>query len=70
MTCTGIASPPPRFCTASPTSPAWVDRLEPRGEEENDMLDLAFEVQDNSRLSCQVTVTPELDGLKVTLAPE
>jgi 2Fe-2S ferredoxin len=34
------------------------------------MLDLAFEVQDNSRLSCQVTVTPELDGLKVTLAPE
>ena len=50
--------------------PSWVDRLEPRGEEENDMLDLAFEVQDNSRLSCQVTMTPELDGLKVTLAPE
>ena len=34
------------------------------------MLDLAFEVQENSRLSCQITMTPEIDGLKVTLAPE
>lgn len=49
---------------------AWLGRLEPKGEEETDMLDLAFDVQDNSRLSCQLTMTPELDGLKVTLAPE
>ena len=50
--------------------PDWMNRVEPRGEEENDMLDLAFEVQDNSRLSCQITMVPELDGLRVTLAPE
>jgi 2Fe-2S ferredoxin len=50
--------------------PAWMGKIEPRGEEENDMLDLAFEVEDNSRLSCQMTFTPALDGLKVTLAPE
>ena len=35
-----------------------------------DMLDLAFDVQENSRLSCQITITPDLDGLKVTLAPD
>ncbi|NQW08459.1 MAG: 2Fe-2S iron-sulfur cluster binding domain-containing protein [Alphaproteobacteria bacterium] len=50
--------------------PAWVAKLEERGEEENDMLDLAFEVQENSRLSCQIMFDPSLDGLKVTLAPE
>ena len=49
---------------------AWVDRLEAKGEEEIDMLDLAFDILDNSRLSCQLTMRPELDGLKVTLAPE
>ena len=29
------------------------------------MLDFAYEVQPNSRLSCQIAVTPELDGLTV-----
>ncbi|WP_420562080.1 2Fe-2S iron-sulfur cluster-binding protein [Thalassobaculum sp.] len=50
--------------------PDWWAKLEPRGEEENDMLDLAFEVQENSRLSCQILFDESLDGLKVTLAPE
>lgn len=50
--------------------PTWFSKLEERGEEENDMLDLAFEVQENSRLSCQIMFDPSLDGLKVTLAPE
>jgi 2Fe-2S ferredoxin len=36
---------------------------------ESDMLDLAFDVRDNSRLSCQITLTPELEGLTLTLAP-
>lgn len=49
---------------------AWVGRLEEKSEEEADMLDLAFDVQDNSRLSCQLTMTAKLDGLKVTLAPD
>jgi 2Fe-2S ferredoxin len=33
---------------------------------EEDMLDFAFEVRPNSRLSCQVRVSDELDGLVVT----
>ena len=49
---------------------AWIDKLEEKGEEEIDMLDLAFDIQDSSRLSCQLTMTEALDGLKVTLAPE
>jgi 2Fe-2S ferredoxin len=38
-------------------------------EEEADQLDTAFFVQDNSRLSCQLLVTPGMDGLAVRLAP-
>jgi 2Fe-2S ferredoxin len=30
----------------------------------------AFHVKENSRLGCQLFLTPDLDGLKVTLAPE
>jgi 2Fe-2S ferredoxin len=33
---------------------------------EEDMLDFAFEVKENSRLSCQIKVSDELDGLVVT----
>ena len=40
------------------------------GENEEDMLDQAFFVEDNSRLGCQLRITPELNGLKVQLAPE
>ncbi len=39
-------------------------------EEEEDMLDQAFFVEDNSRLGCQIRITPQLDGLRVKLAPE
>jgi ferredoxin len=39
-------------------------------EDEEDMLDQAFFVEDNSRLGCQIKITPELEGLRVTLAPE
>ncbi|MFZ1429373.1 MAG: 2Fe-2S iron-sulfur cluster-binding protein [Geminicoccaceae bacterium] len=49
---------------------AWLDRLEKPNQDENMMLDEAFEVRDNSRLSCQVKYTESLDGLTVTLAPE
>lgn len=47
----------------------WFDRLPPMEELERDMLDFAFDVRENSRLSCQVKVGPELDGL-VVRAPE
>lgn len=38
-------------------------------EDEEDMLDQAFFVEDNSRLSCQIKITKELEGLDITLAP-
>ncbi|MGY6649997.1 2Fe-2S iron-sulfur cluster-binding protein [Wenyingzhuangia sp. IMCC45574] len=37
---------------------------------EEDMLDQAFYVEDNSRLGCQIPITEELDGLEIELAPE
>ena len=44
----------------------WLDKLPKAEESEVDMIDLAFEPKKNSRLSCQITVTDELDGLTVT----
>jgi len=38
-------------------------------DDEEDMMDQAFFVEDNSRLSCQIKMVNELDGLKVKLAP-
>ena len=38
-------------------------------EDEEDMLDQAFFVEDNSRLACQIKITEDLDGLDVELAP-
>ena len=39
-------------------------------DDEDAMLAEAFYVQDNSRLGCQIQMTPEMEGLKVQLAPE
>lgn len=47
----------------------WLPKLAPMTTEELDMLDMAFNVADNSRLSCQILMKPELDGLRLTLAP-
>ena len=44
---------------------AWADKVGTRSEEEEDQLYFAFDVRPNSRLSCQIKVTPELDGLVV-----
>lgn len=43
--------------------------LRERSEDEEDMLDQAFFVEDNSRLTCQIPVTEDLDGLVVQIAP-
>ncbi len=48
----------------------WLGKLFPPREEEIEMLDQAFHVHDNSRLSCQILMSDALDGLHVTLAPE
>ncbi len=45
--------------------PEWVAKTGSRNPMEADMLDFAFEVKDNSRLSCQIKVTDALDGLRV-----
>ena len=46
----------------------WVDRLPARDPMEEDMLDFAYEPDPlRSRLTCQIKVTPELDGLVVNL---
>jgi len=44
---------------------AWFDKLGPRSEDEEYQLDSAYDVRPNSRLSCQIVVTEELDGLVV-----
>jgi ferredoxin len=48
----------------------WFDRLKPPSEEEEDMLDLAAGAVRTSRLSCQIVLTPELDGLEVRIPAE
>ena len=44
----------------------WLDKLPKAEEAEVDMIDMAFEPKKNSRLSCQIIVTEDLDGLRVT----
>ncbi len=44
----------------------WLDRLPPMEEDEDDMLDMTDARRDNSRLSCQINLSEELDGLVVT----
>jgi 2Fe-2S ferredoxin len=44
---------------------AWRDKVGKAESMEEDMLDFAFDVREESRLSCQIRVTPDLDGLVV-----
>ena len=45
---------------------AFMDKVGTPEDMEQSMLDFAENVQENSRLSCQITVSDELDGLRVT----
>ena len=45
----------------------WLDKLPTKEDGEEDMLDMAYEPSKNSRLSCQLIVSDELDGLEVTI---
>ena len=45
----------------------WLDKLPAKEDGEEDMLDMAFEPKSNSRLSCQLIVSDELDGLEVNI---
>lgn len=46
---------------------AWMGKINPMGSMEESMLDFAEGVKPNSRLSCQITVNEDLDGLVVTI---
>jgi 2Fe-2S ferredoxin len=46
---------------------AWLGKLAPKSDMEETMLDFAQELEPNSRLSCQIKVTPELDGFVVRM---
>ena len=45
----------------------WFDRINKKNEGEDDMIDQAYEPKKNSRLSCQIQVSDEVDGLEVYL---
>ena len=48
----------------------WKTKVTKLNDDEESMLDLAFDVRDNSRLSCQIELSDELDGLELEIAPE
>ncbi len=50
--------------------PAFADKLPDMSDDENDLLDSSDERNEQSRLSCQIKFSDELDGLRVTIAPE
>ena len=45
----------------------WFDKVNKKSEGEDDMIDQAFEPKESSRLSCQILISDELDGLIVNL---
>jgi 2Fe-2S ferredoxin len=50
--------------------PEWTSKLPAMSEDENDLLDSSDHRGETSRLSCQLPFTADLDGLRVTIAPE
>jgi 2Fe-2S ferredoxin len=50
--------------------PDWFEKVGPRKPDEDDLLDTSDHKTAWSRLSCQILFTPELDGLRVAIAPE
>jgi 2Fe-2S ferredoxin len=47
---------------------AWLDKMPPMDDMEDSMLDAAFERKDNSRLTCQIEINDNLDGLIIHVA--
>ncbi len=48
----------------------WLEILKPIEDDEESMLDQAFDVRNNSRLSCQINLSDDLDGIELELAPD
>ncbi len=49
---------------------AWIAKIAPARPEETDLLSGLTNSRANSRLSCQIPFGPELDGLRLTIAPD
>ena len=64
-TCCGMA-----MCASCHCYVESEHKLNDRSDDEEDMLDQAFFVEENSRLGCQIFMKPELEGLSVRLAEE
>ena len=47
-----------------------IEKLAPIDDDEESMLDQAFDVEKNSRLGCQIEYKDEMDGMELTLAPD
>ncbi len=47
--------------------PEWAERLDPPSDAEEEMLDTVFDLSATSRLSCQIRLTPALDGIRLSL---
>jgi 2Fe-2S ferredoxin len=47
--------------------PEWAGKLAPVSEDEEAMLDAVFNLSPTSRLSCQIRMTPALDGIRLAL---
>ena len=63
-TCGGMA-----MCASCHMYVTSKHELPERSDDEEDMLDEAFNVEDNSRLGCQIQLSNDIDGLEVELAP-
>ena len=48
----------------------WTDKFEKADDDEEAMLDQAYEVKKNSRLTCRLNFSEELDGMKLILGPK
>ena len=48
----------------------WIEKINSKDDDEESMLDQAFDVRNTSRLSCQISLSDELDGMELELAPE
>lgn len=48
--------------------PQWANKIPKKSDDEDNMLDDAFDLKNNSRLSCQIILDETMDGLRATLA--
>ena len=48
----------------------WLEKISTKDDDEESMLDQAFDVKNTSRLSCQISLSDELDGIELEIAKD